>query len=63
MYKPNGGGLYQAANEYDRGWQYIDPLVDYVSAPETGSYKISIYNSRWDASESDRMFTIAWHKK
>lgn len=62
FYKPNGD-IFQAGVEYDRGWQYIEPLVDYISAPETGSYTLSIYNSRWDASESSRLFTLAWHKK
>ena len=61
LYKPDGD-LFQAGVEYDRGWQYIEPFVDYVSAPETGSYTLSVYNSRWDASESDRLFTLAWHK-
>ena len=62
LYEPDNS-IYQAAVEYDRGWQYIEPYRDYVSAPKTGSYQISIYNSRWDASESERLFTLAWHKK
>jgi len=62
LYDPNGD-IEHAAVEYDRGWQYIEPYRDYVSAAKTGSYKVSIYNSRWDASESDRLFTLAWHRK
>jgi len=41
LYDP-GGGPEQAAVAYDRGWQYIEPYRDYVSATETGSYEVYI---------------------
>jgi len=45
---------------YDRAWQFIEGGDESLTANQTGSYRIKIWNSRWEADSSLRHFTLAW---
>lgn len=54
------GDLMAADTKYDRAWQLIEGGDEGINIQETGSYDVKVWNSRWEADESHREFTIAW---
>jgi hypothetical protein len=45
---------------YDRAWQFIEGDTESITIDQTGSHRIKVWNSRWEADSSLRHFTLAW---
>jgi len=45
---------------YDRAWQFIEGDSENLTIDQTGSHRIKVWNSRWEADSSLRHFTLAW---